>query len=84
MNNIKVYEFKKGDIYTPDEHYTIPLPFDSYKTLSELYQDVQNGDLEDAILIQAVESMETCYASEISRDGIHILIKNIKITYEIS
>ncbi len=82
MSSIKVYEFKKGHICTPDEQYTIPLPFDCYKTLSELYEDMIDGDLEDETLIEIVERMKDDFTTEISRSGIHILIKNIKVTYE--
>lgn len=74
--------YRKGKVITPDEQYVNPIPFYYYKTLTELLEDYYNGDIEDKVIINVILELEESYKSPVASDGIHIILKSIKITIE--
>ena len=80
MKNEIIY--KKGDVITADEQYINPLPFQYYKTLTELLDDYYSDFLDDVVIINIILKLEKDYEASITSDGVHIILKSIKITIE--
>ena len=80
MKNEIIY--KKGDVITADEQYINPLPFQYYKTLTELLDDYHSGFLDDEVISKVILGLEKDYEASIASDGVHIILKSIKITIE--
>ncbi len=80
MKNEIIY--KKGDVISADEQYINPLPFHYYKTLTELLEDYYSGFLEDEVIINIIIKLKKDYEASIASDGVHIILKSIKITIE--
>ncbi len=80
MKNEIIY--KKGDVISADEQYINPLPFHYYKTLTELLDDYYSGFLDDEVIINIIIKLEKDYEASIASDGVHIILKSIKITIE--
>ena len=82
MKNKIEYSFKKGEYISVDEEYHTPIPFNYLKTLTELLDEYYSGGLDDEDIIKVILELEPQYEATIVADGIHIILKDIKITIE--